>query len=211
MKIAPIQTGRGNAAELATAIDTMLRETAIPDVNLLLCLEGPKDARITRAAAECLTEDALTEYWTIRIFGNGSELLARRRDPNSWQWRIVTERPPVTGKNTLEIELLGRATGMTDVVGNSAETSFVPEPNRYRRARLKYPGVYDPGQRVTIAIQSVNPDAGPPISCWLGLKKVTDTRSTTARSSTPRPSAAPDMRLDEYLFGEGVTNEDSQT
>jgi hypothetical protein len=67
------------------------------------------------------------------------------------------------------ILLLGESTGQAE---SDHRTRFEFKPERYRRARLCYPGQWSKGQRCALLTARFQPPTGAAIACWQALQAV---------------------------------------
>ncbi|MCU0980222.1 MAG: hypothetical protein MUF25_13800 [Pirellulaceae bacterium] len=127
------------------------------------------------------SETELDRLWTVRLFCREFELYARRlsyADPAPWQLRIAARgelrqdlpaSQPLTDAGTDCVRLLGTATG---TAVSDHRTQFDPGSDRYRRARLSYPGPWNVGDSCGLTANRFQPPTGAQIVCWTALTAI---------------------------------------
>ena len=163
--------------------------------GVYLFREGPTISQFDWNNDEArFAEAELAGLWLVRVFCREYELFARRLNYNveqTWQVRIVAEPRLLTAEPRLLTEgntatfiedaatvLWGDATGS----GNS----FVTKPNRFRRAKLEYPGTesWSERERCKLLAERFQPAEGETIVCWTELKPAETTNHATQREQS---------------------------
>lgn len=158
--------------------------------GLYLFREGPTVCDLWWADDSAkFSSESLEAIWIIRMFCEDFELYSRRLtfdDGGLWQLRIASwygdlhEGEAIDLVGTSNLMLLGKNHKPTAGDANN----FQLEPNRYRRAKINYPGDWKHEDNCRLVARQFQPTSGGgSISCWSHLVRDKEAELFTSPSS----------------------------